>query len=87
MIRPYLRNLINERRPTVELNDNTNTNTNTTTTTTTTNNNNNNNDNNNNIKNNNNIAEWNIHLTKQNSCISTKSFEETRTIYAKSEPV
>ena len=83
MIRPYLRNLINERRPTVELNDNTNTNT----TTTTTNNNNNNNDNNNNIINNNNIAEWNIHLTKQNSCISTKSFEETRTIYAKSEPV
>ena len=32
-------------------------------------------------------AEWKIQLTMQNSCISTKSFEETRTIYTKSEPV
>ena len=30
-------------------------------------------------------AEWKIQLTMQNSCISTKSFEETRTIYTKSE--
>ena len=28
-----------------------------------------------------------IQLTSQNSCISTKSFEETHTIYTKSEPV
>ena len=30
-------------------------------------------------------AEWKIQLTMQNSCISTKSFEETCTIYAKCE--
>ena len=72
MIRPYLKDLINEHRPTVELN----------------NNNNNNYDNNNSNNNtNNNRGEWKIHLTMQNSCISTESFEETRTIYTKSEPV
>ena len=73
MIRPYLKDLINEHRPTVELN----------------NNNNNNYDNNNNSNNNtnNNRGEWKIQLTMQNSCISTGSFEETRTIYTKSEPV
>ena len=71
MIRPYLKDLINENRPAVVLSNN--------------NNNNNNNSNNNN--NNNNRAEWKIQLTMQNSCISTKSFEETRTIYTKSEPV
>ena len=32
-------------------------------------------------------AEKNIQLTMQNSCISTKGFEETRTIYTKGEPV
>ena len=47
--------------------------------------NNNNNNNNNNKNNNNNRAEWKIQLTMQNSCISTRSFEETRTIYIKSE--
>ena len=72
MIRPYLKDLINEHRPTVELN----------------NNNNNNYDNNNSNNNtNNNRGEWKIQLTMQNSCISTESFEETRTIYTKSEPV
>ena len=72
MIRPYLKDLINEHRPTVELN----------------NNNNNNYDNNNSNNNtNNNRGEWKIQLTMQNSCISTGSFEETRTIYTKSEPV
>ena len=55
MIRPYLRDLINEHKPIAELN-------------------------------NNNRAEWKIQLTMQNSCISTKSFEETRTIYTKSGP-
>ena len=45
---------------------------------------NNDNNNNNNI-NNNNRAEWKIQLTMQNSCISTRRFEETRTIYIKSE--
>ena len=32
-------------------------------------------------------AEWKIRLVMQNSCISTKNFEETRTIYSASEPV
>ena len=50
-------------------------------------NNNNDNNNNNNNNTNNNRAEWKIELAMQNSCISTKSFEETRTIYTKSEPV
>ena len=63
MIRPYLRDLINEHIPTMELN---------------------NNNNNNNYTD---RAEWKIQLTMQNSCISTTSFEETRTIYTKSEPV
>ena len=57
MIRPYLRDLINEHKPIAELNNN----------------------------NNNNRAEWKIQLTMQNNCISTRSFEETRTIYIKSE--
>ena len=61
MIRPYLRDLINEHKPIAELN------------------------NNNNNNNNNNRAEWKIQLTMQNNCISTRSFEETRTIYIKSE--
>ena len=30
-------------------------------------------------------AEWKIHLAMQNSCISTKCFEETRTIYTKNK--
>ena len=69
MIRPYLRDLINEHRPTMELNNN------------------NNDDNNNDNDNNNDRAEWKIPSTMQNSCISTKCFEETRTIYTKSEPL
>ena len=32
-------------------------------------------------------AEWKIQLSMQNSCVSTKNFEETCTIYSKSEPV
>ena len=32
-------------------------------------------------------AEWKIQLGMQNSCISTKNFEETRTIHSASEPV
>ena len=58
MVRPYLRDLINEHKPTMESNDKDN-----------------------NID----RAEWKIQLTIQNSCISIKSFEETRTIYSKSE--
>ena len=76
MIRPYLRDLINEYKPTVELNNNNNNNN--------SNNGNNNNDSN---SNNNNRAEWKIQVKMQNSCISTKSFEETRKIYTKREPL
>ena len=81
MIRPYLRDLINDHKPTEESNNEDNNN----------NNNSNNKSNNNNNNNNNNEesdrAEWEIQPRMQNSCISTKCFEETRTIYTKSEPV
>ena len=58
MIRPYLRDLINEHKPVDEWNyddddDDTD------------------------------RAEWKIQLLVGNSCISTKSFEETCTIYSK----
>ena len=32
-------------------------------------------------------AGWKIQLSMQNNCISTKTFEETRIIYSKGEPV
>ena len=80
MIRPYLRDLINEHIPTMEFINTDNTNNGN-------NNANNGNNSNNNNNNNNNRAEWKIQLTMQNSCISTRSFEETRTIYTKSEPL
>ena len=57
MIRPYLRDLINEHKPIDESNDDTD------------------------------RAEWKIQLTMQNSCISTRSFAETRTLYTKSKLV
>ena len=59
---PYLRDLINEHKPTDESNDESN---------------------NDDID----RAESKIQLTMQNICISTKRFEETRTIYTKSEPL
>ena len=62
MIRPYLRDLLNEHKPTVELNNNSN-------------------------NNNNNKAEWKIQLQMHIKCISTKSFENKRTMNPKSEPV
>ena len=80
MIRPYLRDLIKEHIPTMEFINTDNTNNGN-------NNANNGNNSNNNNNNNNNRAEWKIQLTMQNSCISTRSFEETRTIHTKSEPL
>ena len=65
MIRPYLRDLINEHKPIDESNDKSSDNDDDDT----------------------DGAEWKIQLSMQNSCISTKDFEETRTIYSKSEPV
>ena len=61
MIIPYLRDLLNEHKPTAELNNNNN--------------------------NNNNKAEWKIQLQMHIKCISTKSFENKRTMNPKSEPV
>ena len=68
MIRPYLRDLINEHRPIIELNNNTNNSNNNT------NNSNNNTTNNNSINNTNNSnneendrAEWKIQLVMQNN--------------------
>ena len=85
MIRPYFRDLINEHKPTAELNDDDDDDDD---------NNNNNNNNNSNISNsnsnkndNNNRAEWKIQPTMHISCISTKSFEDNRTMHPKSEPV
>ena len=69
MITPYLRDLINKHKPIGELNDNDDDD-----------NNNYNNNNNNNNNNDNDHGEWKIQLTMHNSCISTKSFEEARTI-------
>ena len=59
MIRPYLRDLINEHNPIDEPIDESNDDTD--------------------------REEWKIQLTMQNSYISTKSFEDARTIYTKSE--
>ena len=71
MIRPHLRDLVNEHKPTVELN----------------NNNNNNDNNNNNNNNNNNRAEWKIQLRMHINCISTKKFKNKHTMHSRSKPV
>ena len=84
MIRPYLRDLINEHKPTVELN-NTNSNNNTNKSNNNTNNSNNNTNNSNNEEND--RAEWKIQLVMQNNFISIKDFRDTRTIYSASKPV
>ena len=62
MIRPYLRDLINDHKPITESY---------------------------NEKNDSDAdrAEWKIQLVMQNSCISTRNFEETRTIYSASKQV
>ena len=68
MIRPYLRDLINDHKPTTESN---------------------NEENEENEENDSDVdrAEWKIQLVMQNSCISTRNFEETQTIYSASEEV
>ena len=62
MIRPYLRDLINDHKPMTESNNEEN-------------------------DSDSDRAEWKIKVVMQNSCIFTKKFEETRTIYSASEPV
>ena len=66
MIRPYLRDLINEHKPIDASNDD-----------------NDDDDDDDDTD----RAEWKTQLAMQNSCISTKNFQETRTTYSKSEPV
>ena len=73
MIRPYLRDLIKEQKPTVELNNTNNSNSIT--------------KNSNNNTDNSNRAEWKIQLVMQNNFIFDKNFEDTRTLYSASEPV
>ena len=80
IVKPCLRDLINEHIPTMELNNrNNNSNNNSK--------NSNNNNNNNNNDNETDHAEWKIQLTVRNSCISAKSFEDKCDKYTKSEPV
>ena len=81
MIRPYLSDLINKHKPKERVNNNTDTDN--------TDNNNNNNNNNDNDNNNNNTerGEWKIMLSMYISCISAKSFNETRTMHPKSKQV
>ena len=62
MIRPYLRDLINDHKPTTESNNEEN-------------------------DSDADCAEWKSQLVMQNSCISTKNFEDTCSIYSASEPV
>ena len=73
MIRPYLRNLINNHKTSMESNSNSN--------------NSNSNSNINNNNNNTDRGEWKIQLVVQNNFISDKNFEDTRTIYLASKPV
>ena len=94
MIRPYVRDLIDEHKPITESNannDNSNNNNNNNNNNSNNNNNNNNNNNSNNNNSNNksnsnNRAEWKIQLII-NNFISVKDFEDTRTIYLASKPV
>ena len=82
MIRPDLRDLINDHKPTTESNNEENEE--------------NEEENEENEEENeeneendsdNDRADWKIQLVMQNSCISTKNIEETHTIYSASEPV
>ena len=58
IIRPYLRDLINDHKPTAKLNNDRDAE----------------------------HGEWKIQLVMLNNCISVKIFEDTRTIYSKSDP-
>ena len=62
MIRPYLRDLMNNHKPTEKINNNAN-------------------------NSDTERGEWKIQIIMQNNCISTRNFEDTRTIYSASKPV
>ena len=67
IIRPFLRDLINEHKPIDESNDNDESN-------------------DDDDDDDSDRAEWKTQLRLQNNCVSTKYFEDTCTIYTKSEP-
>ena len=75
MIKPYLRHQINEHKTIDESNDESNEE------------NDDDDDNDDNDDDDTDRAEWKIQLVMQNSFISTRNFEETRTIYSASKPV
>ena len=79
VIRPYLKILVNNLKPTTELNNNNDNNN--------SNNNNNKNNNDNNNNNEDDRTEWKIQLVIQNNFISDKTFEDTCTIYSASRPL
>ena len=90
MIRPYLRDLIDEHEPITESNNNDNNNNNDKNNNSSNNNSNNSNNtnSNNNSNSNSNIrAEWKIQLIIKNNFIFVKDFEDTCTIYAASKLV
>ena len=62
LIRPYLRDLRNNHKPTEKINNNAN-------------------------NSDTERGEWKIQIIMQNNCISTRNFEDTRTIYSASKPV
>ena len=76
MIRPYLRHLINEHKTIDKSNDESNEE-----------NDDDDNDDGDDDDDDTDRAEWKIKLVMQNSCISTRNFEETQTIYSASKPV
>ena len=88
MIRPDLRDLINRHNPIERLDtdNNNNNNSNDNNNVGINNNNNNNNDNNNN-NNDTDCGEWKIMLRMYIKCVSTKCFDETRTMNSKSKQV
>ena len=83
MIKPDLRDLINRHKPVERLNNNNNDDDSNNTDTNNTNNNNTDNTKNNDT----NRGEWKIMLRIYIKCISTKSFDETHTMYPKSKQV
>ena len=62
LIRPYLRDLMNNHKPTEKINNNAN-------------------------NSDTERGKWKIQIIMQNNCISTRNFEDTRTIYSASKPV
>ena len=87
MIRLDLRDLINRHKPIERLNNNNNNNNNSDNNSNNNNNNNNNADTSNNNNNNTGRGEWKIMLRMYIKCVSTKRFDETRTMHPKSKQI